>query len=475
MTNWRGGVPIESKRDSNTNGHPAIPVSVPVPLTALHWLVGLLVLISIGRVHDHVPILAALRPGLLLTVVCVCLALLRPKVLQPKNLSRSPSGRLIMLLGCAVILSTVTGISFGGSASFLLSALLPLSALIFLTHAIIRRTSDLAWLTLCYLMGVTAVALASIFFADTLVLDGYTRQGGVGMYDGNDIAVIYAVGIPLCLVFLRGNHKLPLLLSAAALLLAILSLALSASRGGFLGLVAVFLSILLLSRGWGLGRRLLILVVPLLVLSVLAPPGYWDQMATMLNPTGDYNFTSDGGRIAVWTRGLGYVAQYPVFGIGPDNFLRAEWSLSPAGQSGLLGIGMQDRAAHNTFLQVWAEMGTVGLIIWLLLLSFGIVNPLLLRRRMSNTWFKGPDEGLRLLFLLASYLPASYVGFAVTSFFVSHAFTAIIYVLSAITAGHYVLTRRALNAHHVTRATRNPPGSCSTSGDFGPPMRSTRA
>lgn len=419
------------------------------PLTPLHWLIGLLVLISIGRVHDHVPALAALRPGLLLTAACVAMAVVYRHVLRLGNVTRPPYARMVIAIGLVAIISSLTGISIGNSGSFLLTALLPVYILFLLTTASVRNTHDLRWLCLSFIAGMLAVAVASIFLADRLYLDGYTRQGGVGMYDGNDIAVIYAVGIPLTVALIRVKGSGSRLVSASALFLALFSLALSASRGGFIGLMVVSVAVLILSRGWTLVHKLVLISVPILTLTFFAPQGYWNQMATLLNPTADYNFTSESGRIAIWTRGMGYVAAYPVFGIGPDNFLRAEWMMSPATQSGLLGVPAVDRAPHNTFLQVWAELGTAGLGFWLLLLIYGVLGPLALRSRMPQSWLTGSNQDHRLLYLLSSYLPACYAGFAVTSFFVSHAYTSIVYLLTGMAAAHHVIVRRELRAYRL--------------------------
>ena len=48
----------------------------------------------------------------------------------------------------------------------------------------------------------------------------------------------------------------------------------------------------------------------------MAPPGYWDQMGTILEPTEDYNWSDPIGRRQIMIRGMGYIAQYPVFGLG---------------------------------------------------------------------------------------------------------------------------------------------------------------
>ena len=408
-------------------------------LTALHWALAALVLISIGRVHDHIGFLRVLRPGLTLTAFCMLIAVVKPAALRLDNVFTAWPAKAIIALGGAAILSSFFGLSLGASGSFLLQNMAPVIVFFFLAAVCFRTPNDLRWLAIAYVVATIAVFGASIFLSDTLHLGGYTRQGGVGMYDGNDIGVVYMVGLPLAVVLLRSRTLTLQLLGIITIGGILASLVLTASRGGFLGLTLGGLALVALSPGWGLVRKVLIVAVPTLIMIIFAPEGYWQQMGTILNPQYDYNVTSDTGRLAIWARGLGYVAQYPVFGIGPDNFVRAGWFISDVGRAGLVGASIRDQAPHNTLLQVWAELGTMGLGIWLAILTYGTLAPLRLRKKMPQWWLERGSSNQRFLYLMASYLPASFVGFSVTTFFVSHAYTPIFYALTAILTGLMVV------------------------------------
>ena len=413
-------------------------------LTALHWALAALVLISIGRVHDHIGFLRVLRPGLTLTAFCMLIAVVKPAALRLDNVFAAWPAKAIIALAGAAILSSFFGLSLGASGSFLLESMAPVMVFFFLATVCFRTPNDLRWIVIAYVAATVAVFWASIFLSDTLHLGGYTRQGGVGMYDGNDIGVVYMVGLPLAVVLLRSRSRALQLLGIITMAGILASLVLTASRGGFLGLILGGLAVVVLSPGWGPIQKILIVAVPAMGMVLFAPDGYWDQMGTILNPQDDYNLTSETGRMAIWTRGLGYVAQYPVFGLGPDNFVRAGWFISDVGRSGLVGASIRDQAPHNTFLQVWAELGSVGLGIWLGILAYGALAPLRLRKRMPRWWLDRGSPDQRFLYLMASYLPACFVGFSATTFFVSHAYTPIFYCLVAILAGTMVIGERKL-------------------------------
>lgn len=425
-------------------------------LTGLHWALAGLILISIGRVHDHVPGLAALRPALLLTAVALVLAVLSPGRLRLDNVFKTAPARLLGLFLVAVVLSTVFGLSIGASGQFLVTTYLPVVTVFFLLLASTRNVDDVRFYTTSFTFSVLSVSIASIFLSEPYYVDGYWRQGGVGMYDPNDVGVVFMTGLPLAVVLLRSRRSLPKLLGAATCLGILISLLLSVSRGGFLGLVVCGAAIIILSPGITWGRKLFVGLAPIALMALFAPEGYWRQMSTIVSAGEDYNITSERGRIAIWTRGLEFVREYPVFGVGPDNFQRAAWELSEAGRSGLMGIPLFDMAPHNTFLQVWAEIGTVGLALWIAIIGVSMMMLLRLRRRLRE---RGVDEGHHqhgFLYLLVSYLPASFIGFSTTSFFVTHAFTPIFYILLACALGTLLEGRQVLSQSQPRRFSQAP-------------------
>jgi O-antigen ligase len=248
------------------------------------------------------------------------------------------------------------------------------------------------------------------------------------------------VGFPLTLLLLsvqRGPKRLLLLL---ILIGVSATMARSGSRGGFLGFVAVGAGALVLVKGVSPARRLVVFVAALLALAIGAPPGYWKQMGTILTPKEDYNYTAIDGRKAVMERGIGYVKQYPVFGLGIDNFGRAECTISPKLASLRMNGPMRCTPPHNSHLQAAAELGVPGFVVWVSLIAVGIFAPLRLRRRIPKSWRRG-TESERFLYGATNFLPVSMVGFVVTSFFVSFAWMDPVYFMAALLTGLHVATR----------------------------------
>jgi len=407
---------------------------------------GLLLFITVSRVHDYVPLIGLFRPAVLLFAFCVIYPILRPSAVDFTNLRAEWPAKLMLAMIATSLVSAFLGLSVTASLSFLQSSFSRVLSLFLLLVIGIRSVRDLRHYTRVYVLALLVTVFFTFVYGDEISYGGYTRVGGTVMYDGNDLGVVYVIGIPLALIMARIGRGWERIAGLAALIGVPAAIALSASRGAFLGLAACALGLLVLSPGVSIARRVAVIVLAAIALSFAAPQGYWGQMATILDLEQDYNVTEETGRIAIWKRGMGYVAQYPVFGVGPDNFVRAGWLLTSAGREGL---GLKDQVPHNTFLQFWAELGTVGFGIVAGTILGGIVALFRLRRRLPRAWLRAtPDE--QFLYLITGYLPVSILSFTVAAFFVSHAYLAMYYVLVAFLCGTLMLAKQRLSVPRLT-------------------------
>jgi O-antigen ligase len=131
------------------------------------------------------------------------------------------------------------------------------------------------------------------------------------------------------------------------------------------------------------------------------------------------------------------MARYPAFGIGINNFSKAECTISEKAEQRLTEGGVRCTAPHNSYVQAGAETGILGLIAWCSLIIGGIVALLRLRGRLPRDWRRGDPEQ-RFLYAATTYLVLAFIGFAVTAFFVSFAWMDTLYLLAAFVAGLYV-------------------------------------
>jgi O-antigen ligase len=220
---------------------------------------------------------------------------------------------------------------------------------------------------------------------------------------------------------------------------------------GFVSLAAAFL---ISASHIDLVKRLVAVGVILLGLVLAAPPGYWDQMKSLQNPQDDYNWSDETGRRQLAKRGFRYMVRYPLTGVGINNFHKAEWEISSMAQEVGRTRGIAGKAAHNTWVQIGAELGVTGLVLWLMLVFGTIAVVSRTRKQLPVSWKRGPPDQ-RLLYSLSFYLPLAIWAFAVPSTFVSHAYMDPMYFLAALSAGYLVAVRRAMQ---MERSSRVSPG-----------------
>lgn len=403
------------------------------------WLSLLaLVVVSISRVHQAVAIVGKGRPALVFFAAACIGAVLHGRLCWT-NLTRYWAGYVLLALAVLACLSAPFGLSFGASANFFVSSYAKTLLVSVMLIICLRRWRDLSRLTWAYVIGVALLAGLSVF------LYGISKTQSNDTFDANDVGLIMVTGIPLAVVTLQTSRRAGRIVSAIALILIALTIARSLSRGAFLGLVVVGIATIMSLRAVSVPGRFGIVVAVAITIFAGAPKGYWHSMETITAPTEDYNWDSMGGRKQIAKRGIGYMVSHPLTGIGLNNFERAEGTISEKARLAPVGKGVVWSAPHNSYVQIGAELGVFGLLLYAALILGSIVAGRRLHGRLPAGWRTGsPDE--RFLYALTNALPVALLGFAVSSFFVSFAYVDVPYVLVAMSCGAWVLVTRRLDA-----------------------------
>jgi O-antigen ligase len=383
---------------------------------------------AVGRIHELFPVLLPLKPALLAAAFAIGLYLIDRSHQRALGRVRSTTANWLLglLLWAALSIPAALnqGMAFQSWTDFARSV-----AMCLVIAASVRRASDVERLLLAY-FGVTVVYVAVVLSRFQLGADSW-RLGRLYYYDANDLATLIATAMPVGLYFVLAARR-PLERAVAGVGLALLAVGLirSGSRGGFLALLAVAAFVLVRVTTIPVRSRMAGLVVILVVLFGTASDQYWEQMQTIVHPREDYNLTSDEGRVRVWKRGIGYMTDNPVFGVGVRNFPVAEGTLSPLARLRERGIGVRWGAAHNSYVQTGAELGVPGLLLFVGLLVSVFAA---LRRTARRALQQSPagDEVSRL----AQSLMAALVGFVVGAFFLSLAYTDMLYTLVGLAIG----------------------------------------
>jgi O-antigen ligase len=385
------------------------------------------ILVAVGRVHQVFPALDAIRPVTLTGLFAIALYLVDQRADRRLSVVTVGTSRWLLALLVWMVLAIPTSLVVGASVNLVFGNFVKTAIIFFIVAAAIRGPRDLERLAGVYLFGAVVYAVVVLARFDVGVTDW--RLGHLYYYDANDFATFAVTAMPLAIYFAHRGRRLSLrILSVLGLAILCAAFVNTGSRGGFLALMAMGLFILLRYSTMGLGRRLVALAVIGAVLLMIASDRYWQQMESILSEA-DYNQTEESGRLQIWQRGIGYMLQRPVFGVGPSNFEVAEGTISPFADRQQWGVGVRWNAPHNSFIQVGAELGVPGLVFFVGMLGSALLALHRVRRSRLH-----PSRGQPRPELIQA-LTASLIGFVVGAFFLSLAYSELLYMLLAFAVG----------------------------------------
>lgn len=216
---------------------------------------------------------------------------------------------------------------------------------------------------------VSALLLASQSYHDVYELQKYRAEG---VYSPNLLGPVAAIVVLFALCSWRRLPRTRWLLPAV-IALALWAVALSGSRGAYLGLiVAALVWALTAYRGWWRGlAAAIVLTVPVVLYSSLEMVS--ERVDIAVAQVADYfqsgghvreqtNVQSSAIRFEMWRAGWRVFKEAPVFGVGTGNYARtvsrfvAEGSVHPeAANAG---------HPHNAFVDVLMSRGLVGFVVF---------------------------------------------------------------------------------------------------------------
>jgi hypothetical protein len=384
-----------------------------------------------------------IRPGVTLVAFAVGYAILRPSTMSTRFLG-TWVGWLVPAMGIIALASLPFGLSPGGSAAYFIdnfSKVLVTSMALLMTT---RGVYDSAAWMIGYVAGCAMLAWYALFVFDLSSVGSLTaRLNDLYTYDANDVGLLLVVGLPLCMWLFDSSRGVVKIFAGVVMGASVWAIALTGSRGAFLALIVVGLGLLVVAlERVSIAKRIVAVGAVAVLLVLAAPPGYWNQMSTVFSVEEDYNWTSDTGRKAVATRGIAYMLEYPLFGVGIDNFPRAEGTISSMARDAMPGGPISWTAPHNSYIQVAAELGIPGALVFVALVFGGMGGMFLVSRRASRRWGRRAVGTRREVVMASQYIALSFAGFTIGASFLSFAYLDLIYLLTAMSVGVYLEERR---------------------------------
>jgi O-antigen ligase len=247
--------------------------------------------------------------------------------------------------------------------------------------------------------------------------------------DPNDLALFLNTVLPLLFYFfIKFKKKIILFISIVIVITAII---LTYSRGGFLGMIAVFLGLLIFRHQARIKIIILGICCSLLIFS-LVPETYIERMSSIQTEaqvdieTGTYQ-----GRLQAWIELTPLVLSIsPLLGVGAgcsDYFAGIHY-----GHWGLM---------HNSFLQALLELGLIGFALFLALFLLPFKQYARAKKGMKY------NENIQKHIDRYQFLLISLIGFAVTAFFLPQAYSPVLFFLIGVLIIQNELTARDLQSN----------------------------
>jgi O-antigen ligase len=310
-----------------------------------------------------------------------------------------------------------------GAGITALSRYLPNMLLLPIAYTAVRSRRDLT-LVLAAIVGgaVLAAGFGILKPPNPSVASEGRATGTIG--DPNELAAALLVGLALATGFLLAMVRAPLARLGAGLAIVLCAggIFLSLSRGGLVALAAVLVAGTVLAGRWRLA------VTAMLVAVVAGGLVYFTQFASL--PARERVTTVHGGtgRSDLWTVGLRMVRANPVGGVGVGNFeaVSRDYVLQPGPlQRTDLIFAANPKVAHNTYLQIMAETGIAGLLLFLAI----VIGCLALALRAARVSARNDDRRMEAL---ARSLMLGLTGMLVADFFISQTYSKLLWALLAL-------------------------------------------
>jgi O-antigen ligase len=293
--------------------------------------------------------------------------------------------------------------------------------LFLIVYSAVRTPRQLAWVIGAYVAGSALAAGYGVLNppTDTAYYDVTRVSGTIG--DPNELASVLVGGTILAAalsVTLKGAPVLRIL-SAGASVLCAAGIFLSLSRGGLVALgFSLIAAVVVAGRRWRLQALGLALVV---AVGAFAYFGFYADKTAASRVT---SFGNGTGRTDIWTVGWRMVQAHPVRGVGVGNYQTSSihYLLKPGAIERDEFIVDTPKVAHNTYLQVLAELGVVGAAMFLAIVGFSLLCIL----KAARIFERVGDETMELM---SRALLVALCGVLAADFFISEEFSKQLWLL----------------------------------------------
>ena len=354
---------------------------------------------------------------------------------------------LLLLLGVTATISWYNGVVFTDDGDFLYEKVIKEIVLAIVITVVMTTRHRLHMLVLTVVLSLGFLAVKEGLIS-ILTAGGHKIIGSGAVGDNNSLATALLMVIPLMYYLARYSAVRMLrigLLTAAVL--GLITVIMTFSRGGFVGLVVLGLFAIRYSRNKLAGVAAVIGACVLIY--VLAPDSWFDRLSTISDASNDGSFM---GRVVAWKISWLLALDRPFFGGGMHAVQQhAVWDVYRPLLASLDFIptppaDITPHAAHSIYFELLGDMGFIGLALFLGLLGIAFWNCRWIQRQARR------DPALAWAGDLARLTQISLVIYMVTGAALSMGYFELVYILLAVLSRCRRIVRQTLAAEQPTAA-----------------------
>jgi O-antigen ligase len=358
----------------------------------------------------------AAKTGLLALAWVACLA--RRPVAERRSLLADQ--RALAVCGLALVAWSALSVAWAQSHSTALLGATRFAQDVILfpiLYAGVRRPSHVRWVAAGFVAG--ALVFTAIGAATASAVDGSRLAGAFG--DPNDTAATLTAAAVLAVALGASEQGSAVRRRAAfaAGTVALVGLVATASRGGLVALVATAIVAVAVAGRWrrqALSAAVLGAVLVSGWFVLLAPASSRAHISSLQTP-----------RTTLWMVAGRAIQANPIAGIGGNNFTNAakKYLIAPGATTRADQIVTTPEPAHNTYLEIWADLGIVGLVLFATVVVLALRAALRAAATLGAAGRHG-DE------LLAKALVVAIVALLAAYFFISYQYSTQLWLLLAL-------------------------------------------
>jgi O-antigen ligase len=305
--------------------------------------------------------------------------------------------------------------------------------LFLIVYTAIRERHHVTWLAWSWLAGATCATVPAIMNPPTYEDDLTVRISGT-IGDPNELAALLVAGTAFAVVMSVVSKKNPpaRVAAIAAVFLFLFGIFYTVSRGGLIALCVAAVAACLMTGRYRLQATIVAVLTSLFVVIYFASFAGVDARDRVTTVEGG------SGRTDIWKVGWRMVEDKPLLGVGSGNFNVSSIHyllVSPGAIERDEFIIDTPKVAHNSYLQVLAELGVVGLTLFLSIIGFSIVCSLRAAR-----WFgRAGDLPMEIV---ARGAIIALVGILAADFFITEQYGKQLWLLLGLGPALYGVARR---------------------------------